>query len=1317
MRRCCTRRRARDLNRDRRLGARATAGIAWREDETRAWLRRRGETRAWLRRRRASRVMSAPASLDAPQRTCEVCPSHKRNSRPKKVLKRCYDALDADEWIGPISLDGRDTKPRYAHQVCALWCPEIYFDARSEKLKRCAEAFKRAKQIACSWCKNRGAAIGCGIEECPRSYHLICAHEAGCAFSQGDFMMACPRHIRRLAQERSDARWQDIGVEDPDSAGVNVGMNAHAGLDGSDDADGERRGGSRGGTSAAPLTTAAMAAQIAGLGATPILNRIRAAAVGRHNNKRKRGGATQAPLIDDKFMNNTREGAIYRVVMEAGARLNAEADAREGIVDDEEAFKVRESRRLDKDKTQIPRIVVGGGLGTSTYTQGWESLAGVEEHVKTLKELTLLPLAYPETFDSLGISAARGVLLHGPPGTGKTAAVRALLGAAAHGPRPISFFSRLGADCLGKYSGEAERKLRLLFEEAEKHQPSIIFFDEIDGLAPARRGSGASSSGAQDEIHSSVVATLLALMDGLSSRGSVVVVASTNRPDAVDSALRRPGRFDRELFFGLPDAAARADILAVHTRAWTPQPSRETLKTVAARTEGAAGADLRAIANAALMRAVKRACPSLLAGDPTRDSLSVELEVRLPPPDSAVALLDEARSAASLGHVGAGVSLKEFDALGVRLNVYWPLEDRHHLGTIVGYDRANLCHRIKYDDSSLLNAEESWLQLFRPNINVHVVEGDTDADGALRSPKERMRAQEAMQHAKDLHEKYLKTRRDSVVVEPRDWSFALTTSSGACSARSASAALIPRGASLPRYLVPALGQSLTRGLSEFVKRGAPMTPRCIQAFQSTKATKDRYEDLLARAGVTDGINADDIAAPSTPPLSTPADQLESAQTGCRMLLAGDVGNGQREMMDAMLSTFSGVSSHLINLPMLISHGDGDAVRGVSAALLEPLRQSTRTPTMLIMPDMDLWALDQCETSDGNITEISTSALWDLVQSTISESQVSSIGDGGLYMVATVNVPMDALPTSIKYFFESSGFVFDVTPHLKENKILAESLTRAAHDIVLSDVLPIFEESRCRVAATDQASNAIDTNAGAQQKASEESHELALEALRIRVRRSRSLVRRAVARCVKELVKTGRFDRFFEHSAQAANLIDAGVRCRIGDPYKFIKDLRACAKALKPQKNSRQHLHGPLASLGFHAVDTLESWLHLGVIKLYDEYAQQDKDYDVALLAANTRNTAARKAAKAKIYDATEDSAAVPATAAAAVAASATKATKKIALRRARDDMFAEAHSALHVALKTRDISNIDAFMRMVDDVRIAQRARERARVLAHSTSS
>lgn len=184
-------------------------------------------------------------------------------------------------------------------------------------------------------------------------------------------------------------------------------------------------------------------------------------------------------------------------------------------------------------------------LGVNTNVT-FDEVGGLDDHIHSLKEMTLLPLLYPEVFQRFNVTPPRGVLFHGPPGTGKTLLARALAASCRSGGKQISFFMRKGADCLSKWVGEAERQLRLLFEEARSCQPSIIFFDEIDGLAPVR-------SSKQDQIHASIVSTLLALMDGMDGRGQVIVIGATNRPDAIDPALRRPGRFDREFYFALPD--------------------------------------------------------------------------------------------------------------------------------------------------------------------------------------------------------------------------------------------------------------------------------------------------------------------------------------------------------------------------------------------------------------------------------------------------------------------------------------------------------------------------------------------------------------------------------------------------------------------------------------------------------------------------------------------------------------------------------------------------------------------------------------------
>ncbi|KAB5534842.1 hypothetical protein DKX38_017928 [Salix brachista] len=285
-------------------------------------------------------------------------------------------------------------------------------------------------------------------------------------------------------------------------------------------------------------------------------------------------------------------------------RKDVEAEEKwlENCGEDEEFLK-RESKRLHRDLLRIAPVYIGGSdADGGKLFEGWESVAGLQNVIQCMKEVVFLPLLYPEFFSNLGITPPRGVLLHGYPGTGKTLVVRALIGSCARGDKRIAYFARKGADCLGKYVGDAERQLRLLFQVAERCQPSIIFFDEIDGLAPCRTRQ-------QDQTHSSVVSTLLALMDGLKSRGSVIVIGATNRPEAVDPALRRPGRFDREIYFPLPSAGDRAAILSLHTRSWPKPVTGSLLKWIARRTVGFAGADLQALCTQAAIIALKRNFP------------------------------------------------------------------------------------------------------------------------------------------------------------------------------------------------------------------------------------------------------------------------------------------------------------------------------------------------------------------------------------------------------------------------------------------------------------------------------------------------------------------------------------------------------------------------------------------------------------------------------------------------------------------------------------------------------------------------------------
>ena len=234
----------------------------------------------------------------------------------------------------------------------------------------------------------------------------------------------------------------------------------------------------------------------------------------------------------------------------------------------------------------------------------FDGVGGLQGHIDQLKEMVALPLLYPEIFQRFHVTPPRGVLFHGPPGTGKTLLARALASSVSSQGKKVTFYMRKGADALSKWVGEAERQLRLLFDEARKNQPSIIFFDEIDGLAPVR-------SSKQEQIHASIVSTLLALMDGMDGRGQVIVIGATNRPDSVDPALRRPGRFDREFYFPLPSTEARRAILDIHTKGWHPALEHSFKDDIAKATKGYGGADLRALCTEAALNAVQRTYPQI----------------------------------------------------------------------------------------------------------------------------------------------------------------------------------------------------------------------------------------------------------------------------------------------------------------------------------------------------------------------------------------------------------------------------------------------------------------------------------------------------------------------------------------------------------------------------------------------------------------------------------------------------------------------------------------------------------------------------------
>ena len=228
----------------------------------------------------------------------------------------------------------------------------------------------------------------------------------------------------------------------------------------------------------------------------------------------------------------------------------------------------------------------------------YDDIGGMGPTIDQLREMVELPLRYPELFQRLGVDPPKGVLLHGPPGTGKTRLARAVANESA-----AEFFLINGPEIMGSAYGESESKLRSVFEEAAKAAPSIVFIDEIDSIAPKR---GQVSGEAEKRL----VAQLLTLMDGLESRANVVVIAATNRPEAIDEALRRPGRFDREIVVGVPDERGRREILGIHTRGM-PLGDKVDLDELARTTYGFVGADLAALAREAAIEAVRKLMPRL----------------------------------------------------------------------------------------------------------------------------------------------------------------------------------------------------------------------------------------------------------------------------------------------------------------------------------------------------------------------------------------------------------------------------------------------------------------------------------------------------------------------------------------------------------------------------------------------------------------------------------------------------------------------------------------------------------------------------------
>ena len=228
----------------------------------------------------------------------------------------------------------------------------------------------------------------------------------------------------------------------------------------------------------------------------------------------------------------------------------------------------------------------------------YEEIGGIKDSILKIREMIELPIRHPELFEKLGIDAPKGVLLYGPPGTGKT-----LLAKAVANETNTSFFSISGPEIMSKFYGESEKRLRETFEQAQEKSPSILFIDELDSIAPNRED-------VSGEVERRVVSQLLTLMDGINSRGKIIIIAASNRPNAIDPALRRPGRFDREIEIGIPDDDGRLEILNIHTKGMPLGPDVD-LKRISRLTHGFVGADLEVLTKEAAMRSLRRLIPQV----------------------------------------------------------------------------------------------------------------------------------------------------------------------------------------------------------------------------------------------------------------------------------------------------------------------------------------------------------------------------------------------------------------------------------------------------------------------------------------------------------------------------------------------------------------------------------------------------------------------------------------------------------------------------------------------------------------------------------
>ena len=505
----------------------------------------------------------------------------------RQILVRMNDPLrligkdmpDGEDILGPF-WNHRRSCYSYAHRKCALWSPQVY--QRHDRLVNVVLEMNRARSITCVTCKKGGASIGCMVDDCRRSYHLTCAAVSGCLLNQETYQMWCSRcslqrTLDRVEEELVDHRqkpWMRVRVRQRAAKQLEVLVSR---------------------SKKEPLPQSDY----------HLMKTAFHTSIGRIYDKSVDAyqalTSTKPPLSTAKSAISTHEEGTASSV--SGKRKVSTTLDRDRLARIRMKFVVSPEREEEDND--------GRGGSAIPRTEGWSGIGGLSREVRQIKECVLLPLMYPELFAKHGVEPPRGVILYGPPGTGKTSLARALAESCtvvdeSGEERKVTFFHHKAADLLSKFIGETEQQLRELFEAAKLCAPSIIFFDEVDALVPVR-------SSKQNQVHSSIVTTLLSLMDGLEDRGSVFVMAATNRVDAVDPALRRPGRFDREVYVGLPNREQRKEILRIHISPLvTDNPhlvEDAALDRLCEVTRGFSGADIKALCSEAIVSAVMRANP------------------------------------------------------------------------------------------------------------------------------------------------------------------------------------------------------------------------------------------------------------------------------------------------------------------------------------------------------------------------------------------------------------------------------------------------------------------------------------------------------------------------------------------------------------------------------------------------------------------------------------------------------------------------------------------------------------------------------------